>query len=136
MTLLAYAGLAAYKTMPSFDKLPGETLNFTGLPGSSPMSVPVEQDFPLICNSSFFCRRPIQMTLPEAGAAGRDAARCGAGVTSGFTGAACAGTPAVSGCLAGGAAFSTGGGLNLSTVAGMDPGALCAISGGGARSGA
>src|SRR4029077_11905535 len=95
--------------MPSLDKSPGETLNFTGLPGSCPIRVPVEQDFPLMATSWFLCRRPIQMILPEGeiAAGGADAVRVDVGVTTGLAAAACAGTMA--GCAGGGAGFSAGG---------------------------
>src|ERR1700730_16226691 len=56
--------------MPSLDRSPGETLNFTGRRGNSPINVPVEQFLPLIFNVWFFCRRPIQRSRPAAGAVG------------------------------------------------------------------
>ena len=47
-TLFAYCRFDVYSTIPSLDKLPGDTLNRNARAGNSPVMVPTEQFFPLI----------------------------------------------------------------------------------------
>src|SRR5579864_1387667 len=116
-----------YSTIPSLDKSPGDRLNRMARPGNSPISVPVDAVLPAIVTGWFFCRRPIQITRPELGAA---ATRTAAGRA-----ALCAGVAA--GCRGGGAAgFSGGGSVSIADVVTSELGVTRAVCAGGITGGA
>src|ERR1700730_9853688 len=94
--------------MPSLDRSPGETLNFTGRRGNSPINVPVEQFLPVIFNVWFFCSRPIHRSLPAAGAVGTLWAAATRACVSEVGGAAAGGGAGAGGRCCPGVKFSGG----------------------------